>query len=341
MFGWFKKEAIAADQPVVSQETETVETVYPVPENIVGKVYELYDAIDEKPTSLSAKYQFWKFLEDAIPELTPGPVPQTLIFKFKGKLTFPEVVKTVVRPKVDTVDDGIDDADVLDDAVAESGASELLPAYTWSLPPWVVLDCRQLGEESIAIASAQSAADASIVCRIKNEVSGKPLTAEDVANAQLIAAAPKLYQELDEVLTLLYHLEDLFPDASGSSEAADAVPRNKINAHIAKIEIALKAEVADIAETPAAAVSTESLASVAAAPNTHMSFEDWCDYVAIIAGPRSKELRLGQHAFNTLQTRNPSIASRIVTTEYDPFYVDARMPLFLKRVLDFVTVLYS
>jgi hypothetical protein len=44
------------------------------------------------------------------------------------------------------------------------------------------------------------------------------------------------------------------------------------------------------------------------------------------------KLRIGQKAFNDLYESNPAIADKIRGTEFDPFYDDSRMKLFLDRV---------
>lgn len=64
--------------------------------------------------------------------------------------------------------------------------------------PWIVLDLRggAVPEETISIANS----DYGIVCRIKNEIKQTPLEDEDLENARLIAAAPRMLQELKEIL---------------------------------------------------------------------------------------------------------------------------------------------
>lgn len=42
--------------------------------------------------------------------------------------------------------------------------------------------------------------------------------------------------------------------------------------------------------------------------------------------------REGQRAFNELYQDEPEIADAIRGTEYDPFYLDERLPAFLARV---------
>jgi hypothetical protein len=55
---------------------------------------------------------------------------------------------------------------------------------------WEVLDLRP---NHIAV----SAFSEGVICRIRNEVSGLPLTSEDMANAHIIAAAPRMYEALN------------------------------------------------------------------------------------------------------------------------------------------------
>lgn len=46
--------------------------------------------------------------------------------------------------------------------------------------------------------------------------------------------------------------------------------------------------------------------------------------------------RQGQYAFNKLYEMNPTIASKIRGTEFDPFYNDSRISLFLDEVEKYV-----
>lgn len=50
--------------------------------------------------------------------------------------------------------------------------------------PWLVLDCREIGEDALTVAANPGVA----VCRIENSVSKRPLTDEDAANARRIVA---------------------------------------------------------------------------------------------------------------------------------------------------------
>ncbi len=70
---------------------------------------------------------------------------------------------------------------------------------------WGVLDMRRAvevglaSEEVIAITGPvirrdDGTFDSSVICRIRNEVKGGPLTAEDLANAKLLADAPKMLE---------------------------------------------------------------------------------------------------------------------------------------------------
>lgn len=69
-----------------------------------------------------------------------------------------------------------------------------------------------------------------------------------------------------------------------------------------------------------------------------MRFSEFADFVNGFTGERSKHQRLGQWAFNLLQEIHPEIAEKIRGTDSDPFYVDAKVPDFLRRLLDFVTM---
>lgn len=57
---------------------------------------------------------------------------------------------------------------------------------------WTVLDERSKRAPGVHLRIAVTAGAFGVVCRIANEVSGRPLTDEDMANAVLIARAPKL-----------------------------------------------------------------------------------------------------------------------------------------------------
>lgn len=67
-----------------------------------------------------------------------------------------------------------------------------------------------------------------------------------------------------------------------------------------------------------------------------MTIEQFAYFAYRTTGARPDELRLGQWMFNELHSEFPDIAKQITGTEYDPFYVDSKIPAFLKRVLDFV-----
>ena len=68
-----------------------------------------------------------------------------------------------------------------------------------------------------------------------------------------------------------------------------------------------------------------------------MTLSEFADFVNGISGERPSSMRLGQWAFCLLHESYPEIAKEIQFTNSDPFDHDKRMPVFLKRVLDFVT----
>ena len=61
--------------------------------------------------------------------------------------------------------------------------------------PWEVLDLRSEGCERLSISGPNV-----IICRIASEISGRLICDEDVANADLIAAAPELYALLERAV---------------------------------------------------------------------------------------------------------------------------------------------
>lgn len=66
--------------------------------------------------------------------------------------------------------------------------------------PYLILDLRKHGEECITIAAK---ATPEALCRIRNEVSGRPLDETDEANARLFAAAPEMLAEIVNVIDVL------------------------------------------------------------------------------------------------------------------------------------------
>lgn len=64
----------------------------------------------------------------------------------------------------------------------------------YSPGPWKILHLRLKGEEQISIWS-----ESGVICRIRNEVSRKPLGEDDEWNAMLIAAAPRMYECLRDL----------------------------------------------------------------------------------------------------------------------------------------------
>lgn len=69
-----------------------------------------------------------------------------------------------------------------------------------------------------------------------------------------------------------------------------------------------------------------------------MTIEQFADFVYRSSWSRPAGIRVGQYLFIQLQNEFMKIANAIDGTDCDPFYVDARVPAFLKRVLDFVEV---
>lgn len=69
---------------------------------------------------------------------------------------------------------------------------------------------------------------------------------------------------------------------------------------------------------------------------TAITIDQFCDFVNGFSGERPKELRLGQWAFTRLFESHPFIADVICGSDCDPFHRDELMPVFLKKVLDFV-----
>lgn len=45
-------------------------------------------------------------------------------------------------------------------------------------------------------------------------------------------------------------------------------------------------------------------------------------------------LREGQRAYNQLREKRPDLATRILGTELDPFYIDSRLPAFREWLVD-------
>lgn len=65
--------------------------------------------------------------------------------------------------------------------------------------PWLVLPL----ENGFSISDKKQ-----VVARIRNDVSGRPMTDEDEANANLIAAAPDLYSMLERMTQIALHAID-------------------------------------------------------------------------------------------------------------------------------------
>jgi hypothetical protein len=66
----------------------------------------------------------------------------------------------------------------------------------------LVLDCREVGEDCISISNGRV-----VIARIKNEVTGKQIDDEDLANAQRLVACwnehDDLVKERDELVSML------------------------------------------------------------------------------------------------------------------------------------------
>lgn len=93
--------------------------------------------------------------------------------------------------------------------------------------PWMVLDTRYKGVECITIAPRHTP---QALCRVRNDVTGMPLNDEDVANANLIAAAPELLAACIAAL-----VNDEVQEAFGpSNRNMDDELREKLKAAIAK-----------------------------------------------------------------------------------------------------------
>lgn len=63
------------------------------------------------------------------------------------------------------------------------------------------------------------------------------------------------------------------------------------------------------------------------------TLEQFADYINIVFGERPNSQRLGQYAFNVLESSYPDTANKIRRTECDPYYYSSHMKIFLIRLL--------
>lgn len=68
-----------------------------------------------------------------------------------------------------------------------------------------------------------------------------------------------------------------------------------------------------------------------------MNLKEFSELLKSMSGYKDSRLRRGQFMFNTLYRRYPAIANRINGTEFDPFYVDERIPKFIAYLTDFIS----
>ncbi len=62
--------------------------------------------------------------------------------------------------------------------------------------PYIVLDLRSMGQECLTIVSLNTG---EALCRIRNEVSGRPISKEDEANANLFKTALDLLEVCEQI----------------------------------------------------------------------------------------------------------------------------------------------
>lgn len=68
-----------------------------------------------------------------------------------------------------------------------------------------------------------------------------------------------------------------------------------------------------------------------------MNLKEFSELIKSMSGHKDPCLRRGQFMFNTLYRRYPAIANRIDGTEFDPFYVDDRIPKFISYLTEFIS----
>ena len=61
---------------------------------------------------------------------------------------------------------------------------------------WTVLDCRPEGIERLSVVDRETE---TVICRIENSVSGRPIGDDDLANAAMIACVPILHAEIERL----------------------------------------------------------------------------------------------------------------------------------------------
>lgn len=67
-----------------------------------------------------------------------------------------------------------------------------------------------------------------------------------------------------------------------------------------------------------------------------MTPEQFANFMKEIHGPRPPFIRFGQNAFNKLYEFDPILANKIIGTECDPFYNDAKVSEFINSVVNLV-----
>lgn len=66
---------------------------------------------------------------------------------------------------------------------------------------WIAIDGTKVGEQVLFVHAVDGESSKGIVCRLTKQVNTHiSLSTEDIANSHLIAAAPKMYAELEDIL---------------------------------------------------------------------------------------------------------------------------------------------
>lgn len=68
-----------------------------------------------------------------------------------------------------------------------------------------------------------------------------------------------------------------------------------------------------------------------------MNLKEFSNLLKAMSGNKDSCLRRGQFMFNTLYKHYPAIANRLHGTEFDPFYVDDRIPDFISYLTEFIS----